>query len=148
MRRLSDRLDRDLSGLYADYGVRFEPRWYPIVALLEETGPRAITEMASELGLTHPAVSQVAKSLIEEGLCKKRADKKDGRRHLLSLTPKGKKRIEQLRPLWRAVFQATENLLTDELPGLMAELDALDQSLNEKSMSARVKALLPHEVDA
>ena len=59
MKRLSEALMKDAAGLYADLGVDFHPRWFPIFHALGRRSPLAIGEMAQGLGLTHPAISQV-----------------------------------------------------------------------------------------
>jgi len=145
LRRLSERLDRDVARLYADFGVDFEPRWYPVVALLKEKQPLSVTEIAQELGLTHPAVSQVTRTLLEEGLIKATLDKKDERKKLLSLTKKAETRIEELTPLWRAIIEATDEIISTEVPGLLILLTELDEALDKESLGERVQKHLAGE---
>jgi DNA-binding MarR family transcriptional regulator len=142
MRRLSERLDRDISNLYGGVDVVFEPRWFPVVALLKEEEPLSVTEIAARLGLTHPAVSQVVRQLKDENLITSIADENDERRRLLTLTAEARIRCRKLEPLWRAIVQATEDLIVEEVPDLLKKLDALDRALDTKSMSERARDYL------
>lgn len=142
LRRLSERLDRDVAKLYADFGVDFEPRWYPVVALLREKEPLGVTEIAAALGLTHPAVSQVVKQLMENGLLSSTVDPEDERRKLLSLTKEAQKRIRELEPLWEAIIEETDEIIKAEVPGLLILLTELDEALETTSLGERVQARL------
>lgn len=142
LRRLSERLDRDVSRLYTDFGVEFEPRWYPVVALLAEEKDLSVVEIAESLGLTHPAVSQVTKQLLDEGLLRAEKDPGDERRRLLALTTKGQNRMKKLEPLWQAIVEATDEIISTEVPGLLILLTELDDALNEESLGERVQKRL------
>lgn len=138
LRRLSDGLDREVSRLYAEFGVSFEPRWYPVVALLAEKEPLGVMDMAGALGLSHPAVSQVVRQLSDEGLVTSTPDAADERRRLLTLTDKARERMTELEPLWSAIVLATEELVTEDVPGLLILIDELDRALEKKSLGDRV----------
>lgn len=138
LRRLSERLDRDVSKLYEASGIDFEPRWYPVVALLDEREPLGVTQIAAALGLSHPAVSQVVRQLTEAGLVASSRDESDERRRLLTLTNTARKRMGDLEPLWSAIALATEQLIGDEVPGLLILLDELDKALDTKGLGDRV----------
>lgn len=138
LRRLSERLDRDVSKLYSGADANFEPRWYPVVTLLAEEEPLSVTEIAATLGLSHPAVSQVVSQLTKEGLVKATPDKNDERRRLLTLTAKAHNLRQDLEPLWGAIGSATKELIDEEAPGLLTLLGELDKALNKKSLGDRV----------
>src|SRR3954447_15532095 len=89
LRRLSERIDREANAIYHQQGIAFEQRWYGILSLLDARGPLSVVEIARILGITHVAVSQTRRSLMEAGLVASSSDDKDGRRRTLSLTKDG-----------------------------------------------------------
>ncbi len=141
LRRLSERLDREVQGLYRAAGLDFEPRWYPVVTALMERGPATVGALAESIGVSHAAVSQVRASLAERGLVRTECDPHDHRRQILALTESGMAAVERLRPLWRAVTAAT-NELCEEAPALLAGLEGLESALARKGLGARVQARL------
>lgn len=138
LRRLSERLDRDVAKLYADADAHFEPRWFPVVTLLAEEEPLSVTQIAATLGLSHPAVSQVVSQLTKEGLIKATPDQNDERRRLLTLTAKAHSLRQDLEPLWQAIGVATKELIDEEAAGLLTLLGELDKALDKKSLGDRV----------
>ena len=144
LRRLSERLDRDVQGLYREVGVEFEPRWFPVVTALAERGPATVGELAEALGVSHAAVSQVRGPLAERGLVRTELDPHDHRRQILALTDAGFAAIAPLRPLWAAITAATA-ALSDEVPGLLAALEGLEVALAREGLGARVRQRLCEE---
>lgn len=142
LRRLLDQLDRDVQSLYGEAGVTFEPRWYAVFSALCEDGPATVGELAQRLGVTHAAVSQVRSALLAEGLIQTRSDPADGRRHLLALTPKGADMAATLKPLWDAINAATAQVLAEDAPTLLQDLDSLARALDRRPLVARAKDLL------
>lgn len=142
LRKLVERLDRDVQALYREAGASFEPRWYAVFTSLREDGPATVGDLAQRLDITHAAVSQVRSALLGEGLIETRVDPGDGRRHVLTLTPKGAATALQLQPLWDAINAATARMLADEAPGLLNELQSLSRALDRQSIQDRVKDIL------
>jgi len=143
LRRLSERLDRDVQGLYRAHGADFEPRWFPVVMALLDRGSLSVGELASMIGITHAAVSQVRGELIARGMAHVARDPADGRRQMLELSAKARRQCEILAPLWAAIMRSTEMLCLAEAPHLLAELNRLEDALAFKSMAARVAEQMP-----
>jgi DNA-binding MarR family transcriptional regulator len=138
LRRLSERLDRDVRELYREQGVEFEPSWYPVVVSLDEIGPMSVGELASDMHISHAAVSQIRGKLLKSGLVIGRADMADHRRQMLRLTRKGQALVDRLRPLWKAIARVTEELNRLHSPHLLSELTALEAALDDRSLFDRV----------
>jgi DNA-binding MarR family transcriptional regulator len=137
LRRLSERLDREVQDIYRQAGEGFEPRWYAVVTALCE-GPATVGELAGRIGVTHAAVSQVRGALAERGLVRAVTDANDHRRQVLELTPKGVETARRLEPLWAAIAAATREMLGEAAPGLIAELDRLEGAISERGLAERV----------
>lgn len=141
LRRLSERLDRQVQDIYLAAGEGFEPRWFPVVAALCE-GPATVGELAERTGVTHAAVSQVRSALTGRGIVRSVADASDLRRHRLELTPEGRAMVQRLEPLWSTLAQVVGDLLATSAPALMQELDALERALDSEPLKPRVLARL------
>lgn len=139
LRRLSERLDRQVQALYREHDSAFQPRWFAVVSVLREHGTLSVGEIAALLGITHAAVSQLRRELIAADILRAKADPKDARRQLLELSPHGKRIVTRLQPLWQAIATATQALCADAAPGLLSDLDALEAALEREPMSARVR---------
>jgi DNA-binding MarR family transcriptional regulator len=140
LRRLLERLDRDVLAIYRAAGERFEPRWYAVFAALRDQGPLTVGALSGRLGVTHAAVSQVRAALEREGLISGESDPEDGRRQRLSLTPHGREAALRLEALWAAIAAAMGEMLAEHAPTLLADLDSLDDALDRRGLRARVQA--------
>ena len=138
LRRLLERMDREVLAVYRLAGERFEPRWYAAFAALRDEGPLTVGALSQRLGISHAAVSQVRTALEAEGLIRGDGDPRDGRRHVLSLTTRGQEIALRLAPLWSAIAAAMGGMLAEHAPTLPADLDALEHALDQRGLPARV----------
>jgi DNA-binding MarR family transcriptional regulator/N-acetylglutamate synthase-like GNAT family acetyltransferase len=142
LKRLSDRLMRDGSRIYREQGLDFEPRWFTVFYLLSQKSPLAVTEIAHQLRITHPAVNQVAGAMEKAGLIVSQKDKTDERRRLLSLSPSGKALLTRLKPVWNDFRQSADELLAESGVDLIKSLDKIEKSLDHAETYDRIKALI------
>jgi len=142
LRRLSEKLDRQVQALYRAHDLGFEPRWFPVFALLNEHGPLSVGELAALIGITHAAVSQVRGELIRQRLVRAKADPADRRRQIVELTDKGKALCRKLRPLWQAVARATDALWAETAPGFLDQLDRVEAAIERNPMNMRAAKFL------
>lgn len=140
LRRLHERLLRDGTRIYREQKLAFEPRWFPVYSALLRRSPMAVTEVARGVGLTHPAVNQVAKAMEKAGFLVSVRDRKDDRKRLLSLSLKGKQLSSQLTPLWDSFEQATTELMKETGVDLIDALDRTEQALDKAEMYERIAA--------
>ena len=80
LKRLSDRLGQEVATIYQDQNIDFEPRWFPVFSYVAQSAPVAITDIATAVGITHPAVNQIAQELIAAGFVLSANDRKDKRK--------------------------------------------------------------------
>lgn len=109
LRRLSERLDRDGTRVYADHGVRFEQRWYGVLRQLMTKGPMSVGEIATALHISHASVSEARRSLEKAGVITAVSAPEDRRRRTLSLTPYGRQLCDQLSPCGRPSTPSPRN---------------------------------------
>ncbi|MFZ5721113.1 MAG: MarR family winged helix-turn-helix transcriptional regulator [Pseudomonadota bacterium] len=141
LRRLSERLDREVQEIYRAADERFEPRWFAVVTALRE-GPATVGDLAARIGVTHAAISQVRSALIAEGLVRSVEDAADLRRRRLELTARGEATVARLEPLWSALAEVTSELLATAAPALLQELDSIEAALGAEPLPSRVRARL------
>ena len=141
LRRLADRLHRDVSRYYHSQSLDFEARWFPLLYMLKNRPSMAVTDLAEALGLTHPAINQIAGDMGRHGLIACDRDKQDERRHLLRLTPKARQLLTEIEPIWADVSTATAALIAETDHDLLAALDSMEQQLNAVDMFQRLEAI-------
>jgi DNA-binding MarR family transcriptional regulator/ribosomal protein S18 acetylase RimI-like enzyme len=142
LRRLAERLMQDVSRVYHDQGLDFEPRWFLIFYELAHCGPLPITELASRVGVTHPAVNQIAHEMVRHGLLRSSGDRTDRRRRLLELSPEGRKLVPRIQVVWQEVREATAELLEEDAPNLLEQVEQAEQTLDRSSMYERITGRL------
>lgn len=148
LKRLSERLMHDVSGMYADVDADFEARWFALTYLLQRQSPLAVSEAAELLGYTHPAVVQIAGAMERRGLIRSRRDARDGRRRLLSLTPRGRATVKRLAPVWAAVRACTQEVLDASGHDVLAALESVERELDREAMSSRLRRVLSPAEDS
>lgn len=139
LKRLSERLSADVSKIYKESDVDFEARWFLILNLLKKEKVLAITEMAELLQLSHPAIIQLVQELNQKKLIKVAADKQDGRKRLVSLSPFGKKTLEQLAPVLESIRAENRRWMDSASADLLKVLTELEAALDEQTMYQRIK---------
>jgi DNA-binding MarR family transcriptional regulator/N-acetylglutamate synthase-like GNAT family acetyltransferase len=138
LKRLSERLHKDGSRIYDAQAADFEARWFPVLYALKLKSRQPVTTIASDLGLTHPAINQIAGVMEKRGIITSTKDKKDERKRLLRLTPKGRKLIKQLEPVWKIIEEETAKLIRDSGGQVLKSIDRIEKELDEKDMYERV----------
>jgi DNA-binding MarR family transcriptional regulator len=138
IKRLSDSLMQDVGRIYKEQGFKFEPKWFLIFYQLSQQKAMSVTELAREVGITYPAVNQLAAEMSKAGLVESSSDTKDKRKRLLSLTEKGRALTVSLRPLWEDIEKSTSDLLEELNCDFLQMVGQIEDSLDEKSMYQRV----------
>ncbi len=108
-KRLTDRLYSSIDQVYRDCGVDFQGSWFAPIVSLAAKGSQSITELATDIGLSHPAVTHISKQLLQAGLIQESTDPADGRRRLLSVTALGEQRLRELQPVWDGITETTRD---------------------------------------
>jgi DNA-binding MarR family transcriptional regulator len=141
LRRLSERIDRESSAVYAHLGLHFEQRWMGVLMLLDERGEMTVGELAEALRITQPSVSQTLRSLQAASIVSDKTDPRDSRRRIQRLSPKGLQFIEQVRPVWAALMQTAQDLDREGID-LLTPIDQIERSLDRKSVLERALGYL------
>lgn len=138
LKRLSEKFFQDVQEIYEMCDIDFEPKWFPLFHLLKVKGKLSITEIANQLGITHPAVNMTVNELEKKGLVSSAADKMDKRRRLISLTAKGKRLGEELEPIWQEIRAAVDDLIGEAGGRMLLEIEAIEEKYSTKSVRQRM----------
>lgn len=138
LRLLTERVLQDSAKVYKSLDMDFEPRWFALFYLLNESSPIAVTEAAAMLGYTQPAITQTANLMIKKGLVKTTKEKNDTRKKLLALTPRGKDMVTILKPVWKAFEEATNELLKETGIDVIMVFDRIERELDRKDLFTRI----------
>ncbi|MFM7426033.1 MAG: GNAT family N-acetyltransferase [Elainella sp.] len=140
LRRLSEMLTEDAAQIYALYEVTLDPKWFPVFYVISHQPEASITEIAQQIGHSHPSVSQIVKEMVKAGLVTI-ARGADARVSLVKLSAKGRELIPALEQQYEDVTAAVESLLAESQSDLWNAIAAVEFSLAEQSLFTRVKAL-------
>ncbi len=136
LQRLAETIRKDGTLIYKDHGIDFEPKWFPVIYVLDRKGALSVVDLANEVGLAHPSVIMLVKELEGKKLVKSSSDKTDGRRRVISLTPKAVALVAEMEPVWKKIRAAVVELeKQNNLMKAIAETEAL---LKQESFYARV----------
>ncbi len=94
------------------------------LATLELTGPRRITDLAANEGVTQPSMTALVTALERSGLVQRRSDTSDRRVALVTLTPDGVRFVRKRREAGVEDFVQLIGQLTAE------EVDALAETVS------------------
>lgn len=108
LKAISDQLYAMADDVYGRHGIELQGRWFPILRLLHDRGPMTVGEIATAVGQTHSAISQLTTRLVRDGWVSTASDAGDRRTRRLTLTAKAEAALQAAKPLWRAIRDGLE----------------------------------------
>ncbi|GAB3261085.1 GNAT family N-acetyltransferase [Larkinella harenae] len=140
LRRLSDLISKQASAVYQSFGIDFDPKWFTLFYVLSRQSPLSVTEIADELGFSHPAIIQLARELEQAGLITSAKSGKDSRKRLLSLSEKGIALLPELEKIWQAIDELNTKLIARQRHHLILAMEEMEETLAEQDYLTRFKA--------
>lgn len=138
--RLSDRLRRDGLLIYKEFGIAFEPKWFPVIYSLHINPLLSVVEIAEEIGYAHPSTISLLKEMEKEKLISSKKDKTDERKRLIQLTAKGRQLVAQMQPVWKVMTDAIAEI-TNTQNHLMKAIEEVESQLQEQGFFQRALRL-------
>jgi DNA-binding MarR family transcriptional regulator len=138
LRRLSDRLKAEATQIYQALGIDFSDAWFLVGLTLSRHESLTSSDIAEMLGVSRPAVSQMASAMAKRGLIEVRTDDHDRRRKCLTLSKKGRKIVDSLRPIWEMVGTCAGEVIEESGYDMMGAISAFEKGHEEKSIYDRV----------
>lgn len=140
LKRLADRFQADAARVLRDEGLGIQPAQFPLLAAIDRYGPLTINDAAASLGVSQPAATRTAASLVELGLLDETRSDTDLRQKVLSLSVAGKDLMGQAKAtLWPRVGKAVSSLCADLSGPLLEQIGALERRLDAVPFAARIR---------
>ncbi|ATL49464.1 MarR family transcriptional regulator [Chitinophaga caeni] len=149
LRRLSEYFLSEVNKVYEQEGLAFDASWFPVFYILSSKQPVTLMDMATQLEVSHSAISQLVTSLKQKGFVKTSRCKDDGRRQLVVLTKKGEALLAAIQPVWSAIDIAMRQLATEheESRRILESISAIEQSVQGVPLSERIRKELDHSTN-
>ena len=139
LRRLSELLTEQAGEVYSLYGVDIQPKWFPVFYVLSAGEEKSITQIAQEIGHSHPSVSTIVKEMIKHDVAKNGEKGSDGRENYVKLTEKGLAINSRLQHQLTDVNAAVETALLETQSDIWTAIEEWEYLLNGKSLLKRVQ---------
>lgn len=139
LRRLSEMLTEQAKHVYELYDIDMQPKWLPVFYVLSEGEEKSITQIAQEIGHSHPSVSIIVKEMIKKGLVKESPNKADGRKNYVKITDAGLAVNERIQSQYADVNAAVETALSQSQYNLWKAIEEWEFLLEQKDLLKRVQ---------
>jgi GNAT superfamily N-acetyltransferase/predicted transcriptional regulator len=139
LRRLSDLLTEEAAQIYALFDVDLQPKWFPVFYVLSRGEERTITEIAQEIGHSHPSVSQIVREMAKKGYVKEKKGKKDGRKNFITLSATGEAIRTKIQDQYADVGAAVNTAMQTTQYDLWKAIAEWEFLLEQKSLLRRVQ---------
>src|ERR1700744_518554 len=139
LRRLSEQMTEQAAGIYDLYQVDLQPKWFPVFYSLSATGEKSITDIAREIGHTHPSVSQIVREMATRGYVIEKRGEADGRKNFVLLSPAGQQLREKMQDQLSDVTSAIEQAMKETHHDLWKAIGEWEFLLGQKSLLQRVR---------
>ena len=145
LRRLSEYFLAEVNKVYAQRGIAFDASWFPLFYLLSERERLTLMDIATELEVSHSAVSQLVTNLKGKGLVKASRCEEDGRRQWVVLTKKGGALLEQVLPVWKGIDAAMQALVAEHKQSskILEAINTLEQAVETLPLAERILREMP-----
>lgn len=134
IKRLSDQLLYSARKVYENLEMDIEPNWHLIFLILKREKALTVTEIASQLGFSHPGVIKIVKKMRNSGYLQSIPDENDSRKQLIQLTTKGTAALPALEQKWNEIQQTIQGFTS---PTLLKELSLIEGKLAKQNLYER-----------
>ena len=141
LRRLGELFAEQSAQVYPVYGIDIQPKWFPVYYALSGGEEKSITQIALEIGHSHPSVSTIVKEMIKAGIAETVSAKTDGRKNYVKLSPKGLGINNRIQAQYADVNEAIENAFAETQYNIWKAIEEWEFLLEQKSLLKRVEAV-------
>jgi DNA-binding MarR family transcriptional regulator/GNAT superfamily N-acetyltransferase len=142
LKKMGEALTAQIAKILAQQNIEFEPRAVYILMMLNWGEPKTISETASLLGMTHPAVVQLVNHLVKLELIVQSKSGGDKRKTFIQLTEKGKDALKSIEPVLDEINKSIESMVNEIDPGLNYSLLRLEETVGEEVLLKNVHSKL------
>ncbi|WP_183576300.1 bifunctional helix-turn-helix transcriptional regulator/GNAT family N-acetyltransferase [Mucilaginibacter sp. X5P1] len=139
LRRLSELITEQAGKVYGYYDIDMQPKWFPVFYVLSAGEEKSITQIAQEIGHSHPSVSTIVKEMMKRGLVQESPGKTDGRKNYIKLSAQGLAINDRIRDQYTDVNAAIENALNETQYNIWKAIEEWEFLLEQKDLLKRVQ---------
>ncbi len=139
LRRLSELITEQAGKVYRYYDIDMQPKWFPVFYVLSAGEEKSITQIAQEIGHSHPSVSTIVKEMMKRGLVQESPGKTDGRKNYIKLSAQGLAINDRIRDQYTDVNAAIENALNETQYNIWKAIEEWEFLLEQKDLLKRVQ---------
>lgn len=130
-RQISEKLYIEGDKIYKEAGIDFKASWFSVYyTLVLAESPLTVMQISEQIAFSHITVKNVLRELESAELISISPNPEDKRSKLISLAPKGRFLLRQLKPTWLAIATALKRTFQSGHPDFMNILDRIDQELD------------------
>jgi DNA-binding MarR family transcriptional regulator len=144
LRHLLELLDGAVEEAYASAGLRYRPRFTPVMRALMACEPCTIGQIAEAAKISQPAATQTVALMVKEGLIASEPGSIDARQRQIRLSPRGRAMLPKLRDCWKATQMAADSLDASLPRPLSQSLDEAIKALSAESFGSRMMKARAH----
>ena len=137
---LSESLYAIANASYRAAGIDLDAHWFPVLRYLQLKGPAGVGEIATAIGQTHSAVSQLATKLQRGGWITRKGDRDDARRSVLDLSAEGERRLSGMGPIWYAIRRGAAAAVARSGGPLLGALSKLEADIDSGRVQREILA--------
>ena len=141
LRRLGELFAEQSAQVYPIYGIEMQPKWFPVYYALSDGDEKSITQIAIEIGHSHPSVSTIVKEMMKKDIVVASSAKGDARKNYVKLSPKGLSINEPIQAQFDDVNAAIENAFAETQYNIWKAIEEWEFLLEQKSLLKRVEAV-------
>ena len=120
LHRANNKLDRKTSRLVGEYNLSLGQ--FGVLEALYHKGNLTVGQVQEKILSTIGTIPMIVSNFVDKGLIRRCKDKKDKRKCILKLTPKGKKLIAEVFPKNEELILQEMQVLSDEEKTVLLEL--------------------------
>ncbi|NMH88155.1 bifunctional helix-turn-helix transcriptional regulator/GNAT family N-acetyltransferase [Flavivirga algicola] len=138
LKRVSEYMMKETQLVYNHFNVDFDPYLFPIFNIIANKKGVTNSEIQNSLQFTQPAITQAINKLNDKGLIIYTLDKSDKRKKIISLSDKGYRTLDILKPIWKTIDKVIKEYTLESSSSLIEHLNILENKLNAKSFSSTI----------
>ena len=140
LRFLTEKVTEDSGQIYKLYGIDMQPKWFPVFYSISQGQTKSITEIAKEIGHSHPSVSKIVREMAKADYLIEKKDEKDGRKNVVELSEKGIEVTYKIQDQYEDVDKALNDLSSQTINNLWEAIGEWEFLLDQKNLFRRVLA--------
>ncbi len=142
LRHLIELLDDAVSEAHDYAGLKYRPRYTPIMRALADGATLTIGQLADAARISQPAATQTVALMLKDGFVDVAPGPQDARQRVVALSAHGRGLMPRLERAWNATDRAAAGL--DAETALSAAVSAALAALDRRPFAQRIAQALTH----